>query len=639
MSTGLSNPSPNPNTWHEALASAASPDGNQLPNLYMREVPPEQREAQRALNRVTPLDVATLAVVVPCVLFHPQLQPLLVVEQAIQPPRGTRPSPNAVWLGQDSFCGMATCLGTVTRLGLLWTAARNLYETHGSLARDALTLYRQMVEIAAMPHLAEDPGLDLPGQDDAVAWIEGMWANLPDLAQAEPVVRAFLKRTLVTEQLDSLVVRRRALGLEPPDDATRQAFRRLEEAIEGSTGRTQLRFRTAAEVRQYDQRPQWLVRGLMVRDSNAFIAGPMKSIKSGLCLDLAISLSWPNDLAGPTQFLGHFACEPVQRALLFSAESAEWVTRQHMLAIVRSKLAGMPLAAGDRRHQPAQDEIVDALRLDYCFDRPRLALRQDQAIIRRKIRDSGAQSVTFDPAYLMLLAGTETEAGSVFEMGDLIRGIQDVCLAEGCMPIFAYHFKKSVNVKAVPKLSDMAWAGAAEIARQWWLLNHCVPYDLETGTARLMLFAGGSAGHGGAYAVDIEEGMVHEDLEQPRLWNVTVRALADAQADAQADDLEEGRGGIRGREDPVAALIGQIVQHMARQPQGTTFSPTALSESLRRSYRDITEALGQAGDNGPFARADGTRARTYVYSLSEETYMAAQERIASRVVDPLAGEA
>ena len=31
-------------------------------------------------------------------------------------------------------------------------------------------------------------------------------------------------------------------------------------------------------------------------------------------------------LVEPTQFLGHFHCEPVERVLLFSAESAEWAT-------------------------------------------------------------------------------------------------------------------------------------------------------------------------------------------------------------------------------------------------------------------------------------------------------------------------
>ncbi len=58
----------------------------------------------------------------------------------------------------------------------------------------------------------------------------------------------------------------------------------------------------------------------------------------------------------------------------------------------------------------------------------------------------------------------------------------------------------------------MAFAGSAERAYQWLLLNHRVDFDAVNGHARLMMEVGGRDGQGGSYGVDIIEGRITRDF-------------------------------------------------------------------------------------------------------------------------------
>ena len=75
----------------------------------------------------------------------------------------------------------------------------------------------------------------------------------------------------------------------------------------------------------------------MVRDETCWIAGPMKTMKSGVTVDLAASLAAPFGGTITPHFLNHFPCEPVRHVLLFSAESGQWVTLQRLDQVVDSK--------------------------------------------------------------------------------------------------------------------------------------------------------------------------------------------------------------------------------------------------------------------------------------------------------------
>jgi replicative DNA helicase len=228
-------------------------------------------------------------------------------------------------------------------------------------------------------------------------------------------------------------------------DGRRPAGRLMEEAraelarLEGG-GDTRPRFEfiDSAAFAAADYRREWLVRGLLARDEAAVLGGPYKGLKTSMLLDLAVSCGTA------TPFLGHFPVDKRVRVGFMSGESGGATLQNTARRVCRKK--GVSLADATVRWE---------------FTLPQLADPAHLAAVQADIRRYGLEVLIIDPLYLSLLSGTAAEgkdAANLFDMGPLLLAVAQTCLAAGCTPILAHHYKLGrVDHYAEPELLDLAY--------------------------------------------------------------------------------------------------------------------------------------------------------------------------------------
>jgi hypothetical protein len=178
----------------------------------------------------------------------------------------------------------------------------------------------------------------------------------------------------------------------------------------------------------------------------------------------------------------------------------------------------------------------------FSFDLPQLSDPAWLAAICRWIERRRLAHVIVDPAYLVLLDQyTAQQAGNMFAMGRALRAFAEVIQRTGATPYLVHHANRTAARLTAQtgeplELTDIAFAGFDQFARQWMLINRRQKYEVGSGAHKLWMNVGGSAGHGRLLAVDIDEGRSDDepiDAPQPaprrqRLWCVRVMTPTEA---------------------------------------------------------------------------------------------------------------
>lgn len=305
---------------------------------------------------------------------------------------------------------------------------------------------------------------------------------------------------------------------------------------------------TSKQLDENDYELEYLINGILVRGQPGVIAGPKKTLKTNISIDLAMSL------ASGGRFLDHFAADAEVRVGVMSGESGE--------ATIQETARRIAAAKGSR--------LQDFVNVMWSFAVPQLGDAAHSEALHDFIARDNLDVLILDPTYLMMMKLGD-QAGNLFTVGAFLKSVGDIAQATGCTPLLCHHLKKGVADPYEPaELENIAWAGFQEFVRQWILLNRRVRYDPDRGGHHeLWMSVGGSAGHSGMWGLNIEEG-TRQDIGGRR-WEVDVISAADAyagriaSASDAADERKEQQRQVK-RDKQRSAVLAAL----ARYPAGET---------------------------------------------------------------------
>lgn len=239
-----------------------------------------------------------------------------------------------------------------------------------------------------------------------------------------------------------------------------------------------------------DFKVDYLIPGMLVEGQPCLCFGPSKCLKTSVSMNMALCL------ATGSEFLGS-ECK-LSKVLFMSGESG-MATLQDLVNRILDTFEVKPEA-------------------DYFHLSPNLP-RFDQPLdeLESLLIELKTEVLFIDPAYLCM---DGTEAGNMFKMGQQLKNMADLCTRLKITLVLAHHSTKSAGKECKPlELSDMAWSGFGEFARQWLMLSRRKKYIDGTGEHKLYLRTGGSAGHSQLLNIDINEGVYPK-----RYWEIVSKS-------------------------------------------------------------------------------------------------------------------
>jgi hypothetical protein len=240
------------------------------------------------------------------------------------------------------------------------------------------------------------------------------------------------------------------------------------------------------------------VRNFVAQGQPTVWAGEPKSWKSTAAFDLAISV------ATGKPFLDFFPVERQADVLILTGENGKSAAADTMRRVCKRK--GL--------------DPGDILGVEYTTFVPQFANPDDLQSLRKRITRSGAELVIIDPLAPCLSAGAASTLAIAY--AELMAATNAVA-AEGATLLVAHHVTKGARVKSLG-LRASSGAGVSEWARAWTMFSRVGAFDASKGTGTLSLTSGSSTGFGGAWRVDIREGL-HSD-PGGRVWEPTVRSTS-----------------------------------------------------------------------------------------------------------------
>lgn len=371
------------------------------------------------------------------------------------------------------------------------------------------------------------------------------------------------------------------------------ALGQARQLLEGITGKTaeppRIMFPivTAAQLLSSNYELKWHIRSLLTKGQPATICGPKKALKTSLALYMSICL------ATRVRLFDRFEVPHSARVAFMSAESGAH-TIQETVNRICDEIGVVDGDYGTRAEQLAG--------LSFCWNVPRFDNMAHLVELEKFIDATQSEIVFFDPTY-MTMGGAD--AGNIFEMGERLRNVSELCSGRGVTPILIHHFKKARAETDSPDLGDMAWSGFAEFSRQWILLDRerGEEYVPGSGQHKLIMTWGGSAGHSGSLNLEINEGV--NDGDGGRIWKVDAydrKGKQDRREEARQTAFEKQ---VAERTDAIDAAFRSAKDHTltkrdltARSGKGKAWDD-AFARLLRKGAVEeccITKSGGRALD-------------------------------------------
>ncbi len=322
-----------------------------------------------------------------------------------------------------------------------------------------------------------------------------------------------------------------------------------------------------------DYRPEWLIQHVLVRGQPGTVAGPSKSLKTSLLVDAAVSL------AAGSPFLNHepFAVPHRRRVVIASGESGMSTLQETANRVCRSK--GLDLGSLGRS-------------LHWLFTLPVLSDMRSVLELAKVLVGVQADVILLDPFYLCLGL---VDATNMMEVGNVLRLVAETLAKAGITLILAHHANRKLPAVQPMELTHLAFAGLEQFARQFLLLNRRTKYRSD-GHHELLMRVGGSAGHGGLYDLDVEEGVMDARFGG-RCWTPTVREAREAAAQGAAErEVKAGQkaaADMQHEQARVLRAIDGIVD--ATRPAATL---NAICESAGMGRVKVERAVAGLMDDG-----------------------------------------